>query len=246
MTDNTKNYVEEKLKDLPQEQVAFYAWRSALRALPFLGANGNFNFWEEEERQRALFSVIFAYDIASAAACSCDASLSNAVTVAMNDVVASTVSTTASASASVANAATNAAAAASFFSSTSTFSATAAFSVAANAVNAAAFSSPSSVVEKISKMLFNDIDGVKNGGGELSTEIYGPIWENFQDALKNEGCAYWGKLFEQLFSDGDIKDKEAQKKRLNVPSEISQKGAAAVADYLEAMESKATTRLEDA
>lgn len=40
--------VEEALEGLPKEQIVAFAWRCAVRALPFLGAKGDFDFWKRK------------------------------------------------------------------------------------------------------------------------------------------------------------------------------------------------------
>ena len=44
-----------------------FAWLCAVRALPFLSAKRNFDYWKEETKQEHLFAVFNAVDIASAA-----------------------------------------------------------------------------------------------------------------------------------------------------------------------------------
>jgi len=39
-----KKRVEQKLKTLSREHVVRFAWRCGVRALPFLGSSGKFNF----------------------------------------------------------------------------------------------------------------------------------------------------------------------------------------------------------
>ena len=32
-----------------------------------------------------------------------------------------------------------------------------------------------------------------------SIKSFGNVWANFQQALDNEGCSYWGRLYENIF-----------------------------------------------
>ena len=42
-----------------------FAWRCAIRALPFLGYKGNFDFWKAEDRQKHLYVIFNALDAAA-------------------------------------------------------------------------------------------------------------------------------------------------------------------------------------
>ncbi len=65
----------------------------------------------------------------------------------------------------------------------------------------------------------------------ISIELYGDIWGRFQKALEAEGCGYWGELYQHIFDDEFVPDQEALTRRMNVPIEIRNQGAAAVAKY---------------
>jgi small GTP-binding protein len=80
----------------------------------------------------------------------------------------------------------------------------------------------------------------------ISTEFYGEIWHNFQKALEAEDCAYWGNLYQNIFDNHFVLDKEALKRRVIVPKEIQKQGAATVANYLEEIEKKGAARLNEA
>jgi hypothetical protein len=77
-------------------------------------------------------------------------------------------------------------------------------------------------------------------------KVYGKIWNNFQNSLKNEGCGYWGKLYTEIFENKFVLDKETLKRRLNVPPEIQDQGAKAVANYLIELEKGASRYLNEA
>ena len=61
-----RKQVKTNLKDLNREQTVRFVWRCAVRTLPFLAVNGNFDFWKKEVRQKHLFAIFYAIDIASA------------------------------------------------------------------------------------------------------------------------------------------------------------------------------------
>jgi len=50
--------------DLTREQIVFYAWICAVRALPFMFCRGNLNFWPSDYWQKNLYAVFNALDYA--------------------------------------------------------------------------------------------------------------------------------------------------------------------------------------
>jgi hypothetical protein len=46
---------------LEKQNKVHFAWLCAVRALPFLGENGDFRFWEDSINQH-LYNVLFAID----------------------------------------------------------------------------------------------------------------------------------------------------------------------------------------
>lgn len=83
-------------------------------------------------------------------------------------------------------------------------------------------------------VLLSDIESIQNDRlPTISIDIYGKFWDNFQQALKNEGCEYWGKLYQNIFENNFKVDVEALERRIKVPIEIQEKGAAMVGKYLE-------------
>ena len=87
-------------------------------------------------------------------------------------------------------------------------------------------------------IILQDIELLKNGESSFHTDtkIYGQVWEKFQQALINEGCAYWARLYGRLFADRFAPDFAALQRRMGISPEIRNKGAKAVADVLEEME----------
>ncbi|ACF13161.1 Miro domain protein [Chloroherpeton thalassium ATCC 35110] len=185
--------VRQELEHLDREQVVRFAWRCAVRALPFLGSNGNFDYWKKEDRQKYLFSIFHALDVTFA------------------------------------------------------FAAAAARAAAARA--AAAYAARWGI--NLQNIILKDLESAKKGKAfqETSTARYGKVWDYFQTALQNEGCEYWGKLYQRIFDKGlelDEFEKEALAKRMAVPEEIRNLGAAEVAKYLEELEAQGGKRLNEA
>ena len=76
--------------------------------------------------------------------------------------------------------------------------------------------------------------------------MYGIIWDTFQQALEIEGCFYWGRLYKDIFEKSFKVDEEALNRRMNVPKEIQEQGAAVVAHYLEELEKVGAKQLNEA
>ena len=60
--------VEKELLKLPNKQIIHFAWLCGMRVLPFLGAEGNFDYWEPKIREYHLWSVFRALDFTAVAA----------------------------------------------------------------------------------------------------------------------------------------------------------------------------------
>jgi GTPase SAR1 family protein len=96
-------------------------------------------------------------------------------------------------------------------------------------------------------ILLDDIFNIKNNKHEHfhnDVKIYGEIWDNFQKALKNIGCEYWGNLYNNTFKNKFYLDRDALADRLSVPREIQKQGAKAVADYLTNVEEQGTVYIQ--
>jgi hypothetical protein len=59
--------IKQELQKLDREQVVRFAWRCAMRALPFLGGSGSFNFWDKENRQKYIYAIFYGLDVSAAA-----------------------------------------------------------------------------------------------------------------------------------------------------------------------------------
>lgn len=236
--------IESKLQELPREHRVYFAWVAAVRALPFLGIRGNFSFWTEERRQHFLFSLLNALDHAAAAADSFndeDAYADiyiEAFYMEMENLVEST-SNIAYSSITSANVAASISAAL----GSDLYADEHAFAYAASYSAISAQDRQNDLQEK----LFEDIKVIKNRG-DLKGDLvfYGDVWPRFIKALKNEGCQYWGELYTTIFNSNFKIDKENLKKRLVVPKEYQEQGAAAVAEYLKSIERSGTVHLNEA
>ena len=274
-----KKKVKEKLEKLNKEQVMHFSWRCGVRALPFLGSDGNFNFWKKNDKQKYIYSVFSALDVN---AFSVDADVSfdyanaAATTAATAAASAIAVTTTANSAATYDGTATSAAFA--FAHATANYTAAAASGACSCASSAAscsicsdsyltvdrgvhcascsvtaaaagfevlfAFFALSGNIKaaikenmNLESIILQDLNTIQKKGVWKNqyklTDLYREIWDNFQKALDAEGCAYWGQLYKCIFDDGLKLDSKALAKRMNVPKEIREHGAAAVANYLE-------------
>jgi len=86
--------------------------------------------------------------------------------------------------------------------------------------------------------LLNDMDLItdkKTSELKADMDSYGPIWNDFISMLKGLGCDYWADLYADIFAksfaltEDDLKELD---RRLEVPRDIQEQGAAAVGEYL--------------
>ena len=166
-----RQQIKEKLNGLTPKETVFFAWLCGVRALPFLGAAGPFRYWISKEkgdmRLQHLLAVLRALDVAAANA---------------NANVAAAAANAAFAAAANA-AAANAAFAAAFAADAADAAANAAF-----AADAAADAANKYSVD-LQPLLLQDIEAIRFGHLGIHTALYGPIWQRFQTALANIGCA---------------------------------------------------------
>ena len=52
-----REQVEQGLKKLNRQQKVEFAWRCAVRVLPFLGQGGSFDYWDEEKKMTHPYGV---------------------------------------------------------------------------------------------------------------------------------------------------------------------------------------------
>ncbi len=235
-----------ELKNLTKEQTIHFAWLCGVRALPFLGCNRNFDYLTGTVRQRHLYSIFYALDFNKANTASAIFPAFSTSTIAKtNAIQAAFAASTAAFAYTDASSAEDCALAAAFAVDSVTDAAFAAdsFTAAAKAATAAAKNNIDLEI-----ILLSDLEKIKQDGGNYNvrtTDLYGVIWDNFQNALEAEGCGYWGKLYQTIFDNGFALDQEALQRRMTVPKEIQDQGAAAVANYLEELE-KGAERLNEA
>jgi len=215
--DDFQKNIRSEIEDLDKEQTVFFAWLCGVRALPFLGYRGNFDFWVEEKKQKHLYSVFQALDI-SISVVTETGNVDYYTDYAIVDAIADADNT---------------------------------YHDAADATTAAAYAVKIDITEYKS-IILKDIEQIgENNYEEFDNDlsIYGDIWDNFQKALKDNGCEYWGKLYERIFKKGfniDEEEKKELNKRLNVLDEIKEQGAKAVAEELIAMKEKGSEFLDEA
>ncbi len=260
-----REQVEEKLQKRSPEEVVRFTWRCAVRALPFLGVKGNFDFWKKEDRQKHLQAILYALDISYALAY--DALADDDAYYAAYYAATATYATKAAAddaddAAKATDNAYNAynayAAKAAAYAAYAAYAADdakakakakAAYAKAAYAAYAAAKAAKAAKADDINyffHLILNELLENKTLGGGDWINWYGPVWENFQKALEDNGCSYWARLYQSIF-DNDFKvDMEALQQRLYVPAEIRNKGAAEVGRYLEDLEEQGVERLNEA
>ena len=242
--------VEQGLKHFNKEQQIRFAWRCAVRALPFLGYNGNFNFWEPAQRQQHMYAVVFALDAARATATT--RATATVITTARAAATVADTATRATARAyATARATATARAYATARAATAATYAAATARATATAATAATAAAAAAADQYIGSIILQDLNALQTNNQEIIPNLiarYGQVWDNFQKALAAEGCAYWGQLYQRIFDKGLVLDEqeiEALYRRLNVPEEIRKQGAAAVGNFLEELE-KGATRLNEA
>jgi small GTP-binding protein len=209
-----KNNISYRLEKLSPEQRGKFSWLCAVRALPFLGEKRNFDYWEEESKQKLLFLIFRCIDT------SADVYRLGHIGKIFDAAAAAFAATAAETYAHYATAATYAAAAAA--------------TTAATHAAAAYFMNKGKHDNQLYKIFYSDIDKIENGTDEFDSNlnIYGETWQNFLDDLEAAGCGYWGNLYKELFNNKFKFDEEELKLRLSVLDEIKYSGAKDVAKHI--------------
>lgn len=268
--------VEEGLQGLEKEQVVRFTWHCAVMALPFTGSKGHFSFWGSETKRhlyavlsgldangevclsinnRSLTNNVGTYIANAAYVSSKDAYVAAEAAYPDPNAEVNAVSDAAYAAYAAAHATYNAAYAAYTALSyaggnlayTTADTADAAADVAYAVFDAVDATVKVGLADLFYQKLLENIKLVKQGvpiSGDVS--IYGDVWPNFMQALEKMGCAYWGHLYRGIIESGFQLDQEALERRLNVPNEIQERGAVAVAHYLERIEREGARRLNEA
>lgn len=248
-----------ELTYLNKEHLAKFAWLCAVRALPLLGTRGNFDFWKEKKRQKYIYSIFHILDLIAINFVRTNhfSKIVNSISYldvfdAADDVDGVSIYKTAAAAANVAYAAAYASSAGNDVAyiakdtsphltkmRSSSYSTVKHAYIAFNLVISENMKSYGSII-------WEDLEYIKDGKKpQIHLDVYDEIWDNFQNALKAEGCEYWGKLYQNIFDNQFELDQDALKRRLSVPEEIRNQGAKEVADYLQKLE-KGAKRLNEA
>jgi len=258
---NFREQIKEQLRPLNREQICHFAWLCAVRALPFLSTGRAFFYWQENDRLKHLCSIFYALDVSAGRSLKIpqnndyiDRATDRAVAVAAAKITTDAV-IRAAAAADSADSAFRAISAA-YDATDDAFRAIAAAASAATyddfkvladdytfgaAVNTTSYAAAAAAYavdtdKALEKTLYDDIRAIKNNNLtalDNDTSIYGEIWPHFLEDLNIIGCAYWAQLYENLFKSGFVIDKKELERRLNVPDEIKERGAAAVGQYIE-------------
>jgi len=257
-----KNQIEIELKTINKNDIVFFSWICAVRALPYLCSNGNLNYWGDE-RMKHLYSIFRALDLSYQKTFLSNFYSFNPIIERKNSIYFDTNNAVLSAFAAAFEslnipAYSYAASAAAYVAHSASIATTDtidsySFSAAADVVFSLSESisnnlTASSAYAPIRKNLLTDLKRIQEGQTTFDNHInfHGVIWKNFQQALKKEGCSYWGRLYEDVFKNSFQLDKEALERRMNVPPEIREHGAAAVASYLEELEKAGSKNLNEA
>jgi len=264
--------IEKMLCKLSYKMIVDFAWRSAMRALPLLGAEGNFNYRNDKNRQKSLYTIFRAID------CSIyDLNLfidvrkkasrgAKAVARAIYDVDAKSCASYAAFAAAYASSAAYGANVGhkpevihSFTNSHSediNFQSNLAMNAnLANTAKAAVLAAENSIIAystifnnkcPMEELLLDDFYYVQ-GMCQLPdiSYIYGDVLENFYKALIFEGCEYWANFYQKVINNGLDIDIDEVDKRLNIPREIRAVGASAVGEYLTALNQQGSECLNE-
>jgi hypothetical protein len=238
------------LDGLSREAIVRFAGVSAIRALPYLGADGHFLYWMGKKmRRRNLYAALYAIDCNLS-----DPSTLGDIHTAM--LAANAAASDAAAFSMAANAASQAAGPAAAAASaddeptvTPAYTAAIAAAAAHAAANAVMVVYDHCLIDptldalvplELTDIALKDLENIRNGTplSDTDTGRYGPVWNNFRLALSGEGCAWWGRLYERLFADRFEPDLDLLRRRMTLPTRIRLKGAKAVASAMERLEER--------
>ncbi len=249
-----KNQIDKELQKLDKEQVVFFTWLCAVRVLPFIGIEGNFNYWKKEERQKYLYTLFRSLDMnryhitdvnitadfRDNARIAAEAAYNHEAYIAHINSRFNTPRIEAHAAAhAVARAIAHAANAANK-------NTRAAIRAAIYAIYATEDTGISTA--DMRNILLEDLRNIQNGQKKFDNnlELYGEIWNNFLQALNNESCSYWGNLYKHIFENNFQLNQKALEQRMSVPKEIQDQGAAEVGRYLEELDKQGAKHLNEA
>lgn len=256
--------VERKLGRLERDQVVDFAWRCGVRALPFLGCKGRLDYWNHmSPSDGSFYQLLMTLDIVFSETADYDAvniAMNAQPSVANDSFIApyaayAAAYTIADAADAAVSAGPNAALRAAVNLTDAADAADAAREVKMDKLLGEAtrntfdsignYQGPLWVL--FTELVLSDIDQIKNGGPiESGIFIYGEIWDNFMKALESIDCTYWGHLYKDILESGFQIDNKALERRMSVPEEIQDQGAAAVARYLGELKAQGARRLNEA
>lgn len=221
-----KEQIEQELKKLNKNQQREFAWRCAIYALPFLGSEGNFKFWEEKDIQIKLYNIFHALDIATVSIMIPNMNVEIDAAIAAVDTIfgSPTISRVTKAIAYSIRTSSNV--------------------VYASYAAAAANRLKNGVLEY---KLLNYIKTLnKERENYILMGIYGKVWTTFQSILKSKNCEYWANWYQKLFENNFKFDEKEVKARINLPEEIRNQGAAIVGQYIQKLKEEGAERLNEA
>ncbi|MCL2571785.1 MAG: ADP-ribosylation factor-like protein [Defluviitaleaceae bacterium] len=231
-----RDEIEDRLNVLPKKQVIHFAWLCSVRALPFLCINKNFDFWGDKA-QIHLFSIFYVHDICMTFSNSVDAAIDAthfAYAAAHSAYAADAVIEAVYTAYAVADAVDVADVAAAY----AAYAAVRAADATVRAADAARAAYSGIKIDNFIQLIQSDLKAIKaNNPSQINSDvsIYGPLWKNFLDTLKANGCIYWANQYEALFNNNFITNKGEVNRRLAVPESIRKEGAAAVAKHMESL-----------
>jgi len=225
-----KKLIQDKISEygFNREKIIFFAWLCAVRAFPFWGSYLYSKSKNSIEKSKHTYALCKALDYTAISAyVATDAKAAKVADAAAYAAYAAGFADAADGGGAAAYAANTA---------NTIYDTVYAAAAAAKAVRATLNATPIIYGGNVLlKIILSDLELIKqNDFNKLNSDIsiYGNIWHKFQISLKNIGCEYWGKLYEDIFKSGFEIDRDAFERRINVPKEIQGQGAKAVADYL--------------
>jgi len=236
MNDETfRVQIKSELQKMSKEEIVYFSWISAVRALPFIGVRGNFDYWDKNDRKKYLYELFQTLDIIIYNYYNPNINtFANSVAWDTRIIIETEASNVIKIYANVINNA---------YLVTYAFSIGYALNVAIATVKTANATDHSyyQYKEEMKNIILTDLKDIQKGQiiSYNNLKWYEKIWENFQKALNEENCLYWGNLYQHFFEHSfelNGKDKALLLRRINIPTEIQEQGASYVADYMEELE----------
>jgi hypothetical protein len=212
--------IKENLQSLNHEQIVFFVWLCAVRALPLMGIDRSLYHWKEEYRQKHTYDIFNALDIVYA----------HATTDSLNDFEYIYDSVCKAFEYGTTKIVAEPTVLAMKILKTATYETDEIISCI-------------SYIQGIAKkhnmdfrqIWLNDIECIESNtfdNLDNSVDIYGICWDNLRYCFLDMNCVYWVDLYADIFVGGFKSEKKALEQRLSVPKEIQNQGAKSVADFL--------------